>query len=108
MTIDDFYSYKGRYLYVPTGHFWPAADVNANVAPPTKAGTATEWLARHRCVEQLVWAPKRRQVIRNKYLTREGLWIPSKGAKALNLYAPGESRPRGVRHPKKAKARRTR
>src|SRR6516162_1470471 len=67
LSVDDFYCYMplaNSYIFTPTGEMWPAASVNARV--PSILMTdgqepvemkASAWLARHRPVEQMTWAP---------------------------------------------------
>src|SRR5262245_2134881 len=61
--LEDFVAYMPthNYIFNPTRELWPAQSVNARV-PPVDDGTgntvpASKWLAKHRAVEQMTWAP---------------------------------------------------
>src|SRR5262245_40711414 len=61
--LEDFVAYMPthNYIFKPTRELWPAPSVNARV-PPVDDGTgnsipASKWLAKHRAVEQMTWAP---------------------------------------------------
>src|SRR5262249_41471624 len=66
--ISDFFCHMptGQFVFVPGRDLWPASSVNARIAPIV-VGTdskgneirvqASVWLARHRPVEQITWAP---------------------------------------------------
>ena len=90
------------YVYMPGGDFWPAARVDARLAPvplfdkrgkpivDDKTGAqkemrASAWLAKHAPVEQLTWAPGLPQLVRDRLISAGG-WIERKGATVLNLY----------------------
>src|SRR5262245_35834343 len=85
---------SGKYRFKPTRELWPAVSVNAKIPPimPGEPGNdtgkpmpATEWLKRHVCVEQTVWAPGQKEVIQNKILTEAG-FINRQGCAAFNIY----------------------
>jgi hypothetical protein len=87
---------SGKYRFKPTRELWPAVSVNAKIPPimPGEPGNdtkkpmpATEWLKRHGCVEQTVWAPGQKEVIQNRILTEDG-FIDRPGCAAFNLYEP--------------------
>lgn len=64
LTVDDFVFYlpKGRFVYLPTGDFWPTVSVNWSVGRveiPRRAGEygpayvkASDWIMEHRAVTQ--------------------------------------------------------
>ena len=101
----DFYAYmvEHKYIYAPTGDLWPAASVNARIAPtpltdsngrqiiddngvPVKL-SAAKWLDRNRPVEQMTWIPGEPMLVRDR-LVVEGGWIDHKGATVFNRYRP--------------------
>jgi len=103
--LEDFFAYMvmHNYIYAPTGDLWPAASVNARIAPivlrdnhgnpvldadgnPVKVKAAT-WLDRSKPVEQMTWAPGEPAVVCNRLIT-EGGWIERKGAAVFNRYRP--------------------
>jgi hypothetical protein len=98
VTIDDLRCYMPRatFVFMPSGELWPSKSVCARV-PPVNVGTgavgkpimlpASTWLARHRPVEQMTWAPGEPQLIRDKLITKGG-WIAHNGAVVFNLYRP--------------------
>jgi hypothetical protein len=87
---------------------WPAASVNALVAPMPVVGDGgdpvfdadgrpmkirpTEWLDRYRHVEQMTWAPGEPLVVHNR-LVSDGGWIERLGCATVNLYRPPTLRP---------------
>lgn len=105
VTIDDFYAYMPmhNYLFIPSRDLWPAASVNARVAPipvMKKDGTpardedgnpkfvkASTWIDRHRPVEQMTWIPGEPLLIRDR-LVSDGGWIARPGCACINLYRP--------------------
>ena len=97
VSLDDFYAYMPMhsYLFVPSRDPWPAASVNARIAPipdgevdgKPKTVNANIWLDQNRPVEQMTWAPGLPMLI-NDRLISEGGWINRKGVNCFNLYRP--------------------
>jgi hypothetical protein len=103
--LDDFYAYmpSHQYLFVPSRELWPAASVNARVAPVEivdcdgspvlnddgrpKRVKASAWLDHHRTVEQMIWAPGLPMVIPDRLIS-DGGWIEHLGCTTFNLYRP--------------------
>ncbi|UQD70497.1 bifunctional DNA primase/polymerase [Bradyrhizobium japonicum] len=103
--IQDFYAYLPRhtYLFGPTGEMWVASSVNARLPKVpivrqdgspvlddngnAKHHRPSDWLDKHRAVEQLSWAPGRPEVI-NDHLISEGGWFRRDGCHVFNLYKP--------------------
>jgi len=89
---DDFVAYLPRhnYVFIPTREPWPAASVNARIAPVSNGGetiAASTWLDKNRPVEQMTWAPGEPLLIKDR-LVSEGGWIDRAGCTSLNLYRP--------------------
>jgi hypothetical protein len=90
------YAPQGNFIFMPTGQTWPATSVNARLQP-VRVGTdkkgkgiyipASKWIAEHRPVEQMTWAPGEPQIIRNR-LVLEGGWVERSGASVFNHYKP--------------------
>src|SRR5580704_10035816 len=92
VTIEDFYAYMPlhTYIFTPTRDLWPAASVNARIAPillvdekgepirgkdeEEKWISASAWLDRNSPVEQITWAPGMPKLIKDQ-LIAEGGWI---------------------------------
>ena len=107
VTRDDFYAYMERhnYLFAPTRELWPASSVNDRIPPVPlfdEAGQpildqrgqqkfipASVWLAQHRPVEQITWAPGKPMLIEDR-LIDEGGWITRNGVRCFNLYRAPE------------------
>jgi hypothetical protein len=105
VSLDDFYAYlpTHSYLYRPTRELWPAASVNAKIAPITlvdehgepvlddkgkpKSMSAAAWLDANRSVEQMTWAPGEPELIKDRHVS-EGGFIAHKGATTYNFYRP--------------------
>ena len=85
---------SNSYIFTPTGEMWPATSVNARVPPilitdgpePLKM-KASAWLARHRPVEQLTWAPGLPGLIKDRVISGGG-WVSRPGSDSFNLYRP--------------------
>jgi hypothetical protein len=92
-TVEDFVAYRpgGSFIFIPTRDMWPTNSVNASVWPldvgADKPVPAAQWIAAHRAVEQMTWAPGEPMEIRNK-LVSEGGWIERSGCTVFNLYRP--------------------
>src|SRR5262245_54178779 len=58
VSVDQFHAYLPQHLYLfePTGDLWPAAGVNACLAPIGKL-KASDWLDQNQPVHQLTWTP---------------------------------------------------
>jgi Family of unknown function (DUF5906) len=92
LSVNDFYAYMPMhsYIFVPSRELWPAASVNAKVAPianGAKSIPATTWLDRNRSVEQMTWAPGQPLIIENRLISNGG-WIEHEDVKCFNLYRP--------------------
>jgi Family of unknown function (DUF5906) len=102
--LSDFQAYlpQHSYIYIPTGHLWPAAAVNAVVpsiplfnldgSPRMENGKqkrmlATTWLDRNQSVQLMTWAPGLPMLIRERLIS-EGGWFDHPGASCFNLYKP--------------------
>jgi RepB DNA-primase from phage plasmid len=93
-TVEDFVAYRpsGNFIFIPTRDMWPANSVNASVWPVDVEGKekpvpAASWIAAHRAVEQMTWAPGEPMEIHDK-LIAEGGWIKHPGCTVFNLYRP--------------------
>lgn len=90
VTVDHFVAdmRSRQFVFMPSRELWPASSVDARVSP-VKVGDrlipASRWLAKHRPVEQLTWAPGQPEIIRGKLIS-DGGWIEHHGATVLNLY----------------------
>jgi len=101
---DDFYALApaNRCIYRPTRDIWnneavdnrvppqPLLDANGN--PVRKDGkvkmmAASKWLAQHRSVERMTWAPGEPESIEDKLLIDDS-WIEKPGARTYNTYLP--------------------
>jgi Family of unknown function (DUF5906) len=105
VTLDDFYAYMPMhsYIFAPTRDLWPAASVNARIAPiaaldadgnpvfnddgKPKLISASGWLDRHQPVEQMTWAPGMPLLIKGR-LIAEGGWVMRQNVTIFNLYRP--------------------
>jgi hypothetical protein len=105
----DFFAYMEmlNYIYIPTRQPWPAKNVDARVPPVPLLDAAGQpvlddrgdpiimkpsaWLARHRPVEQITWAPGLPMQIKNR-LANEGGWVERNAVSSFNLYRPPECR----------------
>lgn len=93
VALTDFHSYMPmhQYVFVPSGEMWPAASVNARIAPvfdeQVKPIKASEWLDRNRPVEQMTWFPGEPALIENRLISNGG-WIDRSGLRTFNLYRP--------------------
>jgi hypothetical protein len=79
------------FIFVPTSEIWPASSVNARI-PPIPTGKKepmkpSAWLAKHRSVEQMTWAPGLPNVIKGRVISGGG-WIERPGCVCFNLYRP--------------------
>jgi len=94
LNLKDFYCYmamSNAFIFVSTCEIWPASSVNARI-PPIPIGdkesmNASAWLAKHRPVEQMTWAPGLPSVIENRVISGGG-WIEKPGCLCFNLYRP--------------------
>ena len=94
--LEDFVAYMPthNYIFKPTRELWPAQSVDARV-PPVDDGTgnlipASKWLAKHRAVEQMTWAPGYPMEIKDRLIS-EGGWIDRPGCTVFNLYQIGRA-----------------
>jgi hypothetical protein len=118
LSSDDFHCYMpmtNSYIFIPTRDIWPASSVNARV--PSQIVTdssgqqiemkASAWLAKHRPVEQMTWAPGLPVLIKDRMIA-DGGWIMRPGSDSFNLYRPPIIKPgdatkaeRWIKHIKK-------
>lgn len=107
VTQADFRSYmpSHRYIFTPTGEFWPAGSVNSQIAPiplldsrgdvlvddkgKAKTISASAWLDQNKPVEQMTWAPGEPQVVSDRLIS-DGGWMRRRGCNVFNLYRPPE------------------
>jgi hypothetical protein len=94
VSINDFVAYmpQNAFIFMPARELWPAASVNARLPPPDtdsegKPIPASTWLAVHRPVEQMTWAPGKPTLVPDK-LIADGGWIDRPGCTVFNLYKP--------------------
>jgi hypothetical protein len=109
VSLQDFFAYMPmhKYFFAPSRELWPACSVDARVLPISlydpngnpilharggRCGEPVEisqsnWLDKHRPVEQVTWAPGEDLVIRNRLIS-EGGWIRRRGVSCFNLYRP--------------------
>lgn len=99
VALEDFYAClpAGAFIFTPTRDMWPATSVNSRIGPVAvpmreKPIQASTWLATHRAVEQMTWAPGRPMVIADK-LIADGGWIHRAGCSVFNLYRAPTIRP---------------
>jgi hypothetical protein len=91
--LEDFLAYMPKHVYIftPSCEFWPAASVNARVAPVIgpggKPSSPSAWLDVNAAVEQMTWAPGLPMLIRNRLIS-DGGWIERHGCTVFNLYRP--------------------
>jgi hypothetical protein len=103
--FDDFYAVApaNRCVYRPTRDFWHNEAVDHRLPPrpvldadgkPVRGSNgkvkmipASTWLAQHRSVERMTWAPGEPEVIEGKLLIDDG-WIEKPGARTYNTYLP--------------------
>jgi hypothetical protein len=103
VTIADFRAYApaNTYIFTPCREPWPAASVNARLAPVPLLDengqpklnnkgkpvfiAATTWLSQNRSVEQLTWVPGMPMDIPGR-LVVDGGWIEREDVAVFNLY----------------------
>ena len=100
----DFYALApaNRCIYRPTRDIWPNEAVDNRLPPrplldaggnPVRIGgkvkmiPASKWLAQHRSVERMTWAPGEPEVIEDKLLIDDS-WVEKSGARTYNTYLP--------------------
>ena len=90
------------YIYAPTHARWPAASVNARIAPilifnpdgspklndkgKKVSLPAAAWLDQNRPVEEITWAPGEPPIIKDRLPMLEGGWVYRRGTSTFNLY----------------------
>ncbi len=110
VSLDDFYAYmpQHNYIFAPNRSLWPGESVNSRIPPVPltdrkgepvldKEGKqikqkASAWLDRKRPVEQMIWAPGRPTIVKDKLMI-EGGWKDRRGVSCFNLYHPPTIRP---------------
>ncbi len=82
----DFWAHlpSNTFIFSPTREMWPASSVNA-VLGKIGTQTASNWLATHRAVHQMTWAPGMPEVIHDR-LVDSGGWIEKPGTAIFNQY----------------------
>jgi len=103
--LEDFYAYMPRhqYIFVPTREMWPGSSVNTrlpkvplfkkNGSPladengDQKHSKPSDWLDKHRPVEQMTWAPGEPLTVDGR-LMAEGGWFDRPGTTTFNMYRP--------------------
>jgi hypothetical protein len=95
--LGDFYAAPSfnQLFYMPTRDLWSRESVNA-ILPSVPVGKKNgkivtikpvTWLFRHRCVEQVTWAPGLPAIIMDRFIL-DGGWKDHSGARCLNTYRP--------------------
>jgi len=99
VTPEDFWCYSPAhtYIFIPTGEMWPAATIDARLAPVhlggrPKATNASKFLAEFRAVDQATWAPGEPQIIKDRLIS-DGGWFERAGSCTFNLYRPPTIKP---------------
>jgi hypothetical protein len=98
VSLEDFYCYMPMYkfMYAPSRELWLSHSLNARLPLVfdgfDKRGNAiyrspSRWLAKHRPVEMMTWAPGELLIIRDR-LINEGGWIERRDVSCFNLYLP--------------------
>lgn len=92
VSITDFFAHmpSHNYLFVPTRELWPSSSVNGRVNWPMKGDKAvrpSDWLDRHRPIEQMTWHPAEDMLVHDRVMQVSG-WAPHVGATVFNLYRP--------------------
>jgi hypothetical protein len=92
VSITDFFAHmpSHNYLFVPTRELWPSSSVNGRVNWPMKGEKAvrpSDWLDRHRPIEQMTWHPSEDMLVHDRVMQVSG-WAPHVGATVFNLYRP--------------------
>lgn len=91
--LEDFYHHgpDNRFLYLGTNDMWSAASVDQVISPWPKNDdngkllAPSKWLARHRSIDQLSWAPGRPQV-EDGVSVRDGGYMADGKTRIFNLY----------------------
>jgi hypothetical protein len=91
--LEDFFAYMPQhcYIFAPSRELWPAASVNARLAPiigpDGKPIRPAAWVDSNAPVEQMTWAPGLPMLIRDRLIS-DGGWIERPGCAVFNLYRP--------------------
>jgi len=103
VTPDDLYGYmpQANFIFARNGSFWPATSVDYRIKPIAlkdadgepirdaknniKYVKASAWIAKHRPVETMTWAPGKPQLISNTIADEGGLRA-DRGMRCFNLY----------------------
>lgn len=91
VSINDFNAHMPThtYLFVPTRELWPASSVNGRLPWPTiganKKIKPSDWLDKHRPIEQMTWHPAEEEMIWHRVMQVSG-WASCPGAAVFNLY----------------------
>ena len=94
---EDFVAYmpQHNFIFMPTGQPWPGGSVDARLPwikylghnGEEKEMAPSKWLDKNRPVDQMIWAPGKSAIIRNRLLL-DGGWVERSGVAVLNLYKP--------------------
>jgi hypothetical protein len=85
VTFDNVLACPDGIIFMPTGEVWPMQFIDKTLG--RRAGLkASEWLAQHRGVQQMTWAPGEPELIEDKLINQE--WKDHAGARVFNLYKP--------------------
>lgn len=82
-----FYAYlpAHHYLHRPTRAFWPAASVDGSFPMKIEKMKASQWLDKHRAVQQATWHPGHAETIHDKIVV-DGGFIHKPGMTIYNRY----------------------
>lgn len=91
--LESFWSHlpSHKYIFVSTGELWPSSSVNGHLPvwpqnPETdKPMKPSDWLDRHRAVQQMSWHPGRPRIVEDEIVSGGG-WARCPGARVFNLY----------------------
>jgi len=99
LELEEFYSCapENKCIYTPTRDLWYNSSVDARI-PPIPTGnyyqngkmiyeSASDYLAKHRSVEQMTWAPGYPMLIRDRFISNGGI-VEYPGCTTFNLYQP--------------------
>ncbi|RZT93720.1 PriCT-2 domain-containing protein [Rivibacter subsaxonicus] len=95
--LEDFWAYlpQHNYLFVPTRELWPGGSVNGHVKNwPTnpvngKPIRPSDWLDKHRSLQQMTWWPGASEIIENRAVFDGGV-VDKDGVRVFNLYREAE------------------
>lgn len=97
----DFCSYapENKVIYLPTMDLWPPVALDLRLPPVDdevngriKQIKPSEWLSKHRSIEQVFWYPGKPRINEGK-LYNDGVLIDKPGIDSLNFYDPPTIKP---------------